>query len=163
MAALLVATAVAGAVVAGREPVTQSTFAELPREMRTQLDSQRQFVARLVQRHFPEQSLTRSPSDLALLQKIVDARLVPRDQTWQLQALGVVFGDALIAIKPGLQWWKVTDEFGTDPTLRFERTTLQINALTMISKRVERGEVPEIEYMAREIAEFVDKHATEYR
>jgi hypothetical protein len=34
----------------------------------------------------------------------------------------------------------VTDEFGTDPTLRFKETPVQINALTMISKRVERGE-----------------------
>ena len=34
----------------------------------------------------------------------------------------------------------VTDEFGTDPTLRFKQTTLQVNALTVISKRVERDE-----------------------
>jgi hypothetical protein len=34
----------------------------------------------------------------------------------------------------------VTDEYGTDPTLRFKETTLQINALTIISKRVERDE-----------------------
>jgi hypothetical protein len=34
----------------------------------------------------------------------------------------------------------VTDEYGTDPTLRFKNTTVQINALTMISKRIERGE-----------------------
>ena len=34
----------------------------------------------------------------------------------------------------------VTDEFGTDPTLRFKSTTVQINALTMISKRIERDE-----------------------
>ena len=39
-----------------------------------------------------------------------------------------------------LRWVMVTDEFGTDLTLRFKQTTIQINALTMISKRVERGE-----------------------
>ena len=34
----------------------------------------------------------------------------------------------------------VTDEYGTDPTLRFKNTSVQINALTMISKRIEREE-----------------------
>ena len=37
-----------------------------------------------------------------------------------------------------LRWVMVTDEYAKDPTLRFKKTTLQINALTMISKRVER-------------------------
>jgi hypothetical protein len=47
----------------------------------------------------------------------------------------------------------VTDEYGTDPTLRFKNTTVQINALTMISKRVERDErvdVSELLRMTRE-------------
>jgi hypothetical protein len=35
----------------------------------------------------------------------------------------------------------VTDEYGTDPTLRYKDRPININALTMISKRVERGEV----------------------
>jgi hypothetical protein len=57
----------------------------------------------------------------------------------ELQCLGVAFGDVLAGELP-LHWAMVTDEFGTDPTLRFERTTAMFNALTMISKRVERGD-----------------------
>jgi hypothetical protein len=34
----------------------------------------------------------------------------------------------------------ITDKYGTDPTLRFKNTSVNINALTMISKRVERDE-----------------------
>jgi hypothetical protein len=34
----------------------------------------------------------------------------------------------------------ITDEYGIDPTLRFKNTSININALTMISKRVERDE-----------------------
>ena len=33
----------------------------------------------------------------------------------------------------------ITDEYGTDPTLRFKNTSTNINALTMISKRVLSG------------------------
>jgi len=41
----------------------------------------------------------------------------------------------------------VTDEFGTDPTLRFKSTTVQINALTMISKRIERDETVNLDQL----------------
>jgi hypothetical protein len=41
----------------------------------------------------------------------------------------------------------VTDEFGTDPTLRLKKTTIQINALTMISKRVERDEPVSVRWL----------------
>jgi hypothetical protein len=34
----------------------------------------------------------------------------------------------------------IRDEYGTDPTLRYKQTTININALTMISKRVGRDE-----------------------
>jgi hypothetical protein len=41
----------------------------------------------------------------------------------------------------------ITDEFGTDPTLRFKKTTIQINTLTMISKRVERDEPVSVQWL----------------
>ena len=41
----------------------------------------------------------------------------------------------------------VTDEFGTDPTLRFKSTTVQINALTMISKRIEKDETVNLDQL----------------
>ena len=34
----------------------------------------------------------------------------------------------------------VTDESDTDPTLPFKNRSIQVNALTMISKRVQRGD-----------------------
>jgi len=43
----------------------------------------------------------------------------------------------------------VTDEFGTDATLRFKDTTLQVSALTMSSKRIERDEHPNVFYLLR--------------
>ena len=46
-----------------------------------------------------------------------------------------------------LRWVMVTDEFGTDPTLRFRETTIPINALTMISKRIERGEPVRVQWL----------------
>jgi hypothetical protein len=49
----------------------------------------------------------------------------------------------------------VMDEFGTDPTLRFKNTTLQVNVLTMISKRVERGERVDVSDLLRWTREHI--------
>jgi Domain of unknown function (DUF3806) len=71
-----------------------------------------------------------------------------KSKAYELQSLGVAFGDVLACEFP-LRWVMVTDEFGTDPTLRFKQTTVQINALTMISKRVERDEPVDLSYLLR--------------
>jgi hypothetical protein len=57
----------------------------------------------------------------------------------KLQSLGIALGDAL-AQKLGLQWVAVQDEYGRDPALRLEGTSVLLFPLTMISKRIERGE-----------------------
>jgi hypothetical protein len=50
-----------------------------------------------------------------------------------------VFGDVLASELP-LRGVMITDEYGSDPTLRFRNTTININTLAMISKRVEGDE-----------------------
>jgi hypothetical protein len=125
------------------------------------MDRQRSHIAELVRMHFGGATLTRSRADLALLQQVVDAALIPRDQTWALQALGVVFGDALAAMQEGLAWCEVTDEFGTDPTLRFRATSVQVNALTTISKRVERSAAVDVSQLAEQILTFLRTRAEE--
>ena len=78
-------------------------------------------------------------ADLSILQRLIDDKVFGKSQTYELQSLGIAFGDVLASELP-LRWVMVTDEYGTDPTLRFKGTTVQINALTMISKRVEKDE-----------------------
>jgi hypothetical protein len=84
--------------------------------------------------------LTGSEADLDVIQSILDSGELESDQTYELQALGVVFGRALVSVVDGLDWAIVHDEYGSDPTLRYRNTTLCINVLTTISKRVEDGQ-----------------------
>ena len=114
-------------------------FAELSHEDDARLEQQRAVVAAAAKRRYGTVALTRTKHDLLVLQKLIDERVFKKSQTYELQSLGVAFGDVLASELP-LRWVMVTDEYGTDPTLRFKETTLQINALTMISKRVERDE-----------------------
>ena len=123
-------------------------FAQLPPDEIERLDKQRAFVSTFLSEHFPGLHLTRTKADFTVLQKIVDSKLIGCDETWKLQSVGVVFGDALVSYIDGLSWCEVTDEYGTDPSLRYRQTTLQANALTMISKRVEDGREINLQDMA---------------
>ena len=53
--------------------------------------------------------------------------------------MGVVFGEVFVE-DMGFHWILVEDEFGRDPAIRFEDTSVIAYPLTMSSKRVERGE-----------------------
>ena len=123
-------------------------FRPLPAATQAELDRQRAYVASLVERHLPGKRLKRTKADFEVLQDLVDLRIVPKDKTWELEALGVVFSDALVGTIPGLAWAEVTDKYGTDPTLRYNATAVQVNALKMISKRIKRGEAVDVAGLA---------------
>lgn len=123
-------------------------YSELSGEDKTRLERQRALVAAVVKQRYGKPALTKTVSDLAVLQRLLDDRVFGKTQTYQLQSMGVAFGDVLVSELP-LRWVMVTDEYGTDPTLRFEKTTIQINALTMVSKRIERNEAVNLSELLR--------------
>jgi len=114
-------------------------FLDLSPAYTTRLNQQRAVVLAAAKQRYGTAALTRTKADLPVLQRLIDDSAFKKSQTYQLQCLGIAFGDVL-AGELHLHWTMVTDEYGTDPTLRFEHTTATINALTMISKRVEGGE-----------------------
>jgi hypothetical protein len=120
---------------AAREP----KFSELTREDSERLDRQRAVVAVAAKQRYGTLALTRTKKDLPILQRLLDDKAFKKSQTYELQSLGVALGDVL-ASEFALRWVMITDEYGCDPTLRFKKTSININALTMISKRVERDE-----------------------
>jgi len=121
-------------------------FTDLSNDDRARLEQQRAVVLAAAKQRYGTLALTRTKSDLPVLQKLIDERVFKKSQTYELQCLGVALGDVLASELP-LRWVMVTDEFGTDPTLRFKEMTLQINALTMISKRVKRDEPVSVQWL----------------
>ncbi len=79
-------------------------------------------------------------SDLAMLQNVLDKKVIEREATYSLQALGMAFGKVFVDNNEGYDWWMVEDEYGRDPAVRYRDTSLLIFPQTMISKRVEDGE-----------------------
>ena len=131
-----------------REVAPDPRFAELSREDRARLEQHRAVVLAAAKQRHGTMALTRTKSDLPVLQDLIDEKVFNKSQSYELQSLGVALGDVLASELP-LRWVMVTDEYGTDPTLRFKDTTLQINALTMISKRVERDEAVNVSELLR--------------
>jgi hypothetical protein len=76
---------------------------------------------------------------LGLIGAILNSGSIGAEETWKLQSLGIVFGDAL-AQEQGLIWVAVEDESGRDPALSVPGTSLLSFPLTSISKRAGRGE-----------------------
>jgi hypothetical protein len=76
---------------------------------------------------------------LSLLNTIVGEKWVEPHETVKLQSLGITLGDALVQ-ELGMRWVAVEDEHGRDPAIELPGTTVIVFPLTMISKRIERGE-----------------------
>jgi hypothetical protein len=85
-------------------------------------------------------ALAENLDDLDTLQRVIDSKLIDRESTQALQALGLAFGKVFVNETPGYDWWMVEDEFGRDPAIRYKETTLMAFPQTMISKRVEDDE-----------------------
>jgi Domain of unknown function (DUF3806) len=150
----IIATSVVAATIltsCSRQHATTSArpqFSELSYQDRVRLDAQRAVVATAVKQRYGVSALTKTTADMPVLQRLIDDRTFNKRQTYELQSLGVAFGDVLSTELP-LRWVIVTDEYGADPTLRFKSTTMQINALTMISKRIERDEAVKLDELLR--------------
>jgi hypothetical protein len=108
---------------------------KMSKEMDKRIESQRIWV----KGHYTEESQYKYDTidgKLYLLQNILDNKFYGKDETMELQSLGITLGDALLQ-KLDLEWVEVEDEHGTDPALRYKNTSILLFPLTMISKRIE--------------------------
>jgi hypothetical protein len=121
-----------------QSPKSKMEFSKLTLEQEQRLQRQRAFILSAARSRYGTAIFTRTKTDLPVLQHLVDDHAFNSAQTFELQSLGVVFGDVL-ARELGLHWELVTDDYGTDPVLRYGTAQVQVAALTMISKRVEDG------------------------
>jgi hypothetical protein len=76
---------------------------------------------------------------LHLINDLLEYKVFRSDEKYELQCLGVVFGDALL-IKLGLNWQIVKEESVEDPCLVLDGTSIVLFPLTAISKRIENNE-----------------------
>ena len=100
---------------------------------------QRALVERYLGNEDSKQKYETPAGKLGTIRAILQGDVFKPDQTYELQCLGIVFGDAL-AQEIGMEWIIVEDEYGRDPAIRLPKTTIIVYPMTMISKRTERRE-----------------------
>jgi len=93
---------------------------------------------------------------LGLLRALLQQEVFQAHQTYELQCMGIVLGDAFVQAWQ-LQWVMVEDDYGRDPAVKLEGTTRILFPLTMISKRVERGEEVDVFELFNGVAEQLEQ------
>lgn len=91
------------------------------------------------------QKMDGSLTDLDRLQAIIDSSQLAADNTADLQCLGIIFGKVFVNLTPDYDWWIVKDAYGEDPCIRYKETSLLVFPQTILSKRIEDGEKPDVQ------------------
>ena len=107
-------------------------------EEESRLERQRSVVSHIIRNNFSYVRLEGATSEMYYLQKIIDRQLIPKNDVFDLQALGVVLGDIMVR-NLGLRWVKVGDRYGQSRALQYEDTNHLFFPITMISRRVKSG------------------------
>ena len=139
-----------------RLSVPSQTFTRLTEADETRLADQRGVVERFLGDDADNhRKYETAAGKLGAIRALLDAGVFRADQTYELQCLGIVLGDALVQ-ELGMEWVMVEDEYGRDPATRVRGTSIVVFPLTMISKRVERGESVDIFALFNDIAGHVE-------
>ena len=136
-------------------------FSPLSAKALVELSDARGFVSQTIAALLGASTL-QSEGDLPVLQALVDHDAMRNANFEAWVAVGIAFGDALIACIPGLHWCLVTDQFRTHAALQFEQKAFSISAPTMLWKRVERGEPIDLAHITDELRSLVVERAHEY-
>ncbi len=101
-------------------------------------------------------SLAAPAGKLGLIRALLTAGIFQPEQTAALQSLGIVLGDALVQHVDGAEWVMVEDDYGRDPAVRIQGTTI-LFPLTMISKRIEAGELVDVFTLFDGILDYIEE------
>jgi len=99
-----------------------------------------------VTRYLDEDGLKKyetAPGKLGTLRALLNAEMFSPEQTYEQQSMGIVLGDVFVQ-DMRFHWIIVEDENGRDPAIKFQDTSVLLFPLTMISKRIERGETVDV-------------------
>jgi hypothetical protein len=134
---------------------SQAVLVPTPDDLQ-RLSTQRAVIEKFISTDDTRTKYMTAPGKLGLLRAIIEHKPYRADQTYELQCMGIVLGDAFVE-DMGMEWVIIEDEYGRDPALRMPNTSVIIYPLTMISKRVERGETVDVFEIYNGVASDVEE------
>ena len=124
------------------EPSRRVAAGQSPQNVAPQSDADRQSLRdqrAVVEKYLADESsrakYKTAAGKLGTIRAILDGNVFKPDQTYKLQCLGDAF-----VLDLGMEWVMVEDAHGRDPAVRLPGTSIILFPLTMISKRMERGQ-----------------------
>lgn len=126
-------------------------LSDLTDEDNARLDAQRGVIRTELRARYGE-GLRADAQALGQLQRLLDDGAYAPSQKYELQCVGICWGDILCATS-SFRWRIIDDEYGRDPTLQWKDTSITIHALTMVSKRFEAGDRADVEWLAKKATE----------
>lgn len=96
---------------------------------------------------------------LGLLRALLAKKVFHANQSYELQCMGVVLGDTFVQ-DMNFHWIVVQDDKGKDPAIRYKDTSIILYPLTMISKRIEKGEALDVFELYNSITAIVEEKLT---
>lgn len=133
------------------QKVTPPTRADLER-----LATQRAPIEKYLGDEASRKNYATVPGKLGLLRALIEQRVFKPTQTYELQCMGVVLGDAFVQ-QLKLEWVMVEDSSGRDPAVRVPKRSIIVFPLTMISKRIERGEAVDVFDLFNGVADDIER------
>jgi hypothetical protein len=134
-----------------KQKVSELTWAD-----ENDLARKQEAVERLGQRHFG-QSLRHNKSDLELLQRIADRKVIKQHDVENLQALGVVLGNTL-KDELGLEWKVYNDGKGRSRAVCVPDTEYCLFPMTMLSRRLEVGVPVDVDKVYADAVAAIDPY-----
>jgi hypothetical protein len=152
---LLIITILAGNVMAAEQKIINLTNQDNAR-----LNEQRAVVEKYLSKEDLETKYKTPAGKLGTLRALIEANVFNKTQTYELQSMGIVLGDTFVQ-EMGFHWVIVEDEYGRDPAIKYKETSIILYPLTMISKRIEKGESVDVFEMfngtAAKVEELIEK------
>lgn len=93
---------------------------------------------------------------LGTLRAVISSDVFSATQTYELQSMGVVLGDVFV-LDMGFHWVVVEDAGGRDFAIQYKDTSVILFPLTILSKRIERGEQVDVFNLYNGLANQVEE------
>jgi len=143
---------VGGAAMAQRQRTIEPPgTAEIAKSQR-----QRELIDSLARRRLGTRLRGGALTDLDVLQRLLDERVIAKDDVFSQQSAGTVLGDVM-ARNLRLDWVVVDDDFGRSRALRYRDTPSLFFPVTMISKRMKHDERISVRSLYDDVAREVER------
>ncbi len=97
---------------------------------------------------------------LGIVQRVIDGGTLGHNDTWKMNALGVLFGDTLQhAMGDRLSWVVAEDNTGRAYALRWQRTDLLVYPLSAIKSRMLAAETIQVQLLFDEYVSAFTAHS----